>query len=197
MKMVVVGTRGSRLARTQTERVVQRLKANNPGVQIEILEIATSGDLDRQTQLERMGTNIFVKELEEALLDGRIDLAVHSLKDLPTALPAGLGVVSVPEREDPRDVLVARLPLEQLPRGARIGTGSLRRSLQLAQLRPDLVAVGVRGNVDTRVRKASSGELDGVVLAAAGLNRLGLGDKVVQFLPAESFLPAAASTMAS
>jgi hydroxymethylbilane synthase len=190
-KKLVVGTRGSRLARVQTGTVVAELNRLYPQMEIETRLISTSGDKDRQTQLEDMGTNIFVKELEEALLDGRIDLAVHSLKDVPTELPGGLGIVAVPQREDPRDVLVSRRRLEEMPPGAKIGTGSLRRSIQLAKLRPDLRAVGIRGNVDTRVKKSSSGELDGVILAAAGLNRLGLADGIAQFLSLDDFLPAA------
>jgi hydroxymethylbilane synthase len=187
---LVVGTRGSRLAGVQTDRVVQFLKKLNPELAVEIRRITTQGDRDRRTPLEALGPNIFVKELEEALLDGRIDLAVHSLKDVPTEFPAGLGIAAVPERLDPRDVLVASARLADLPAGAKIGTSSLRRSIQIARLRPDIQIAALRGNVETRVRKTGSGVLDGVVLAAAGLSRLGLADRICQYLEPEDFLPA-------
>ena len=187
---VVVGTRGSRLALVQTEMVVARLREGNPLLDISTVEIVTAGDRDRHSPLEQLGVNVFVKELEEALLDGRIDLAVHSLKDLPTEMPAGLGILAVTERADPRDVLVAGKRLEELPAGARIGTDSMRRSLQLGSCRPDLVVLSIRGNVDTRLRKVETGEVDGVILAAAGIKRLGSAGSITQYLPLEYFLPA-------
>jgi hydroxymethylbilane synthase len=188
---IVVGTRGSRLALIQTESVASKLKSMHPGFEIRIQPIVTTGDRDHLTQLDRIGTDVFVKELRLALADGRIDLAVHSLKDVPTDVPQGLGLMAVPEREDPRDVLVANALLDDLPAGSRIGTGSLRRSIQLARLRPDLEICSIRGNVDTRLRKVDSGEIGGVILAAAGLNRLGWNGKISQYLPIETFLPAA------
>jgi hydroxymethylbilane synthase len=186
-----VGTRGSRLALTQTESVVSKLKLLRPSLEISIETIATAGDRDRLTQLDQMGTDVFVKELRVALADGRIDLAVHSLKDVPTDTPDGLALIAVVEREDPRDVLVAPAPLADLLPGSRIGTGSLRRSIQLAEIRPDLEIHSIRGNVDTRLRKVDSGAIGGVILAAAGLNRLGWHGRITEYLPIESFLPAA------
>ncbi len=188
---IVVGSRGSKLALIQTESVVSKLKAKLPDLEISIRKIITAGDRDRQTHLDRIGVDVFVKELEEALLDGRIDLAVHSLKDVPTENPLGLGLVAVTDRDNPRDVIVAKAVFDDLPSGSRIGTGSLRRTIQVAQIRPDLETCSIRGNVDTRLRKVSSGEIDGVILAAAALVRLGWQDKITQYLPLESFLPAA------
>ena len=182
MRDIVVGTRGSRLAMVQTESVVARIRECYPSARVTVTRIVTAGDRDRKTTLERMGTAIFVKELEEALLDRRIDLAVHSLKDVPTELPAGLRLLAVPERADPRDALVARTRLEELPAGAAIGTDSLRRTLLLAQSRADLVARSIRGNVDTRLGKVTSGEVDGVIVAAAAMERLGWRDRITQYL---------------
>jgi hydroxymethylbilane synthase len=186
----VVGTRGSRLAMVQTEMIVLKIKELYPHFDITIHQIMTAGDRDRLTRLDRMGVNIFVKELEEALLDRRIDLAVHSLKDVPTEIPPDLSLIAVTERADPRDVLVARARLQELPAGSTIGTGSLRRSIQLTNYRPDLKVYSIRGNVDTRLRKVTSGEIDGVILAAAGLSRLGWENKITEYLPTEQFLPA-------
>lgn len=188
---IVVGTRGSRLALIQTESVANKLKLIHPDLEISIRKVVTAGDRDRLTHLDRIGTDVFVKELEEALLDGSIDFAVHSLKDVPTDIPQGLELIAVDEREDPRDVLVAKAILADLPAGSRIGTGSLRRTIQIARLRPDLETCSIRGNVDTRLRKVDSGEIGGVILAAAGLKRLGLQNKITQFLSPENFLPAA------
>ncbi len=188
---VVIGTRGSRLAVIQAETVLARLRAAFPARRFEIKKIVTGGDRDRTTRLDRMdGIGVFVKELEEALLAKDIDIAVHSLKDVPTLMPEGLELAGALERQDPRDVLVTRgETLAQLPEGARIGTGSLRRQLQLRALRPDLVTEGVRGNVDTRLRKVADGEYDGLMLAAAALNRMDLQDRITQYMPA-AFLPA-------
>jgi hydroxymethylbilane synthase len=185
-----VGTRGSKLAMIQTQMAVLKIKELNPQFDIIIHRIMTAGDRDRQTQLDQMGIDVFVKELEEALLDHRIDLAVHSLKDMPTENPPDLGIVAVTERADPRDALVARTTLNELPAGSKIGTGSLRRSIQLLRYRPDLKIHNIRGNVDTRLRKVASREVDGVILAAAGLSRLGWENKITQYLPLEHFLPA-------
>jgi len=188
---IVVGTRGSRLALIQTESVVAKLKQSMPDVEVQIVKIATQGDRNQHIQLEQVeGTGFFVKELEDALLYRRIDLAVHSLKDVPGELPKGLALASVPERADPRDVLVTRgLKLAELPPGAKIGTSSLRRSVQLAALRPDLEPTSIRGNVDTRVRKVDSDEYDGLITAAAALVRLGLQDRITEYFPFEDFLP--------
>ena len=191
VKSLTAGSRGSKLAMIQTESVITRLKEIYPQIKIEIKQIVTSGDRDRKTQLDRMDAAVFVKELEEALLDRRIDLAVHSLKDIPTANPQGLRLAAVTEREDPRDVLVARASLDDLPAGSVSGTGSLRRSIQLNRYRPDLKARPIRGNVDTRLRKVSEGEVDGIIVAAAGLRRLGLEDRITEYLPLEHFLPSA------
>ena len=190
-KELVVGTRGSALAIIQAGIVADRLRKNSPGIDIEILKIATTGDRDQMTSLDRIGINVFVKELEEALLDGRIDVAVHSLKDVPTHIVSGLNLTAVLEREDPADVLVANAPLDKLPAGSRVGTGSLRRSIQLALLRPDIEACPIRGNVDTRLRKASDGEVSGVVIAAAAMSRMGWQERITQRLSTSEFLPAA------
>lgn len=190
-RKITIGTRGSRLAVIQTETVAALLKKHYPKLVIDIEKIVTSGDRDRVTHLDRIGVDVFVKELEEALLAGKIDIAVHSLKDVPTEIPEGLGLIAFTEREDPRDVLAAKVALDELPPGAKIATGSLRRTIQLRRLRPDLEICGIRGNVDTRVRKVAHGEADGVILAAAGLKRLGLAGSITQYLDAEVFLPAA------
>lgn len=190
-KRIAVGSRGSKLALIQTESVVSKLRAKCPDLEISIRKIVTAGDRDRLTHLDRIGADVFVKELEQALLDGSIDLAVHSLKDVPTDIPQGLGLIAVTERDDPRDALVAKARLDDLPSASRIGTGSLRRTIQVAQIRPDLETCSIRGNVDTRLRKVDSGEVDGVILAAAALLRLGWQDRITQYLPLENFLPAA------
>ena len=189
---IVVGSRGSKLALIQAELVVAEIRKINPQVELGISQVVTKGDRDRHAQLDHMeGIGIFVKELEEALLDSRIDLAVHSLKDVPTEIPQGLCLLAVTERLDPSDVLISKSGrLNELPSGARIGTGSLRRAAQLTQYRSDLKACSIRGNVDTRLRKVSSGELDGVILAAAAMIRLGWQDKISEYLPLEHFVPA-------
>jgi len=190
-KTIRIGTRGSKLAMIQTELVADKLKLMNPDCDIEIITIVTAGDSDRLTHLDQIGTDVFVKELEEALLNGRIDCAVHSLKDVPTDIPRGLALIAVTEREDPGDVLVAKATLNDLQPCSRIGTGSLRRTIQLTAMRPDLEACSIRGNVGTRLRKIASGEIDGVILAAAGLKRLGWQHRITQYLPLQNFLPAA------
>jgi hydroxymethylbilane synthase len=189
---IIVGSRGSRLALVQAESVVARIREANPCLEISLREVATTGDRDHRTQLGRMGPSVFVKELEEALLDNRIDMAVHSLKDVPTDIPQGLCLLAVTERLDPRDVLVSRKGrLDELPPGSRIGTDSLRRAVQLRSYRPDLEIRGIRGNVDTRLRKVAHGEFDGVILAAAAMLRLGWQERITEYLPLETFLPAA------
>ncbi len=188
---LIVGSRGSQMALIQSESVAAKIKELNPRLEVSIRRIVTRGDRDHRTQFDRFsGVGIFVKELEEALIDGSIDLAVHSVKDMPTEIPEGLCFAAVTERLDPRDVLVSRKGgLKELPAGARIGSGSPRRVIQLTSYRPDLKVVNIRGNVDTRVDKVFSGEFDGVVLAAAALIRLGWQDKITEYLPPEHFLP--------
>lgn len=172
-----LGTRGSQLARWQAEWVRERLAAH--GVRAEIVVIETRGDAEVDRPLHELeGTGFFTKEIEDALLESRIDVAVHSLKDLPTTLPAGLVLGAIPTRHDPRDALVNGKSLQDLASGTRVGTSSLRRVAQVRFLRPDVEVVPLRGNVPTRVRKVESHDgLDAAVLAVAGLERLGLGDK--------------------
>lgn len=186
-----LGTRRSALARTQSEHVAQALRERT-GRAVELVEVTTEGDVSRAPLSSLGGTGVFATALREALLAGRVDLAVHSLKDLPTAPAAGLVVAAVPPREDPRDVLVASAGrrLADLPAGARVGTGSPRRAAQLRALRPDLAVVDVRGNVDTRLRMVSEGHLDAVVLARAGLLRLGRAGEATEVLGTDQLLPA-------
>ena len=178
-----LGTRGSRLARWQAEWVRGRLAAL--GVAVEIVVIKTRGDAEVDRPLHELeGKGFFTKEIEDALLDRRIDLAVHSLKDLPTQLPAGLALAAVPARHDPREALLGAARLSDLPQGARVGTSSLRRVTQLHYLRPDLRVVPLRGNVPTRVRKVEAGEgCDAALLALAGLERLSLGERATPIDP--------------
>jgi hydroxymethylbilane synthase len=190
---MVIGTRGSRLAIWQAEHVAGRLQETSPGMRVQIERIRTTGDKILDAPLAQVGGKaLFVKEIEEALLAGRVDLAVHSMKDVPTELPAGLMIGAISRREDPADVLISRTGarLSDLPRGARVGTSSLRRQAQLLHHRPDLVIVGVRGNLDTRIRKLHSEGLDAIVLAAAGVKRLGLDHLVTELLVPEVMLPA-------
>ncbi len=188
---IVVGSRGSRLALIQTHSILGALTELNLAVKVTVKKIATAGDRNRRTQLEKMGAAAFVKELELALLDHRIDFAVHSLKDVPTDLPEGLCLLAVPERLDPRDVLIADTAFNTLTPGSRIGTGSLRRTIQIKNLRQDLEIRGIRGNIETRLRKVYSGEFDATIMAAAALLRLGWQDKITEYLSLEHFLPAA------
>lgn len=188
---IVVGTRGSRLALIQTELVASEIRKTNPNFEVVVSRIVTEGDRNRHIPLERVaGAGIFVKELEEALFGGRIDFAVHSLKDVPTEIPHGLCLLAVTERGDPRDVLIAKSRLDELAPGSRVGTGSLRRVVQLAHYRPDIEVCSIRGNIDTRLQKVYSGEVDGVVLAAVGLLRLNWEAKITEYLSTEHFLPA-------
>lgn len=194
-KPLRLGTRRSKLAMAQSGMVADAVREVT-GRAVELVEITTYGDTSREHLSQIGGTGVFVVALREALLRGEVDFAVHSLKDLPTAQPEGLVLAAVPEREDPRDVLVARdgLTFAQLPSGARIGTGSPRRMAQLnAYARShglDIETVAIRGNVDTRIGFVRSGELDAVVLAAAGLSRLGRTGEVTDFLPVDTVLPA-------
>jgi hydroxymethylbilane synthase len=193
MSALVIGTRGSALAVWQAEHVAGRLRAAFPQRTVRLETIKTTGDKILDVPLAQVGGKaLFVKEIEEALLQGRVDLAVHSLKDLPTVLPAGLVIAAVGEREDPCDVLISRTGarLAALPQGARVGTSSLRRQAQLLHHRPDLTVVGLRGNLDTRIRKLTTDGLDAIVVAAAGVKRLGLSDRITERLPAEILLPA-------
>lgn len=190
---VRIGTRGSRLAVRQAELVAEALGRAWPGLAVELVPIRTSGDRLPDANLALVGgKGLFVKEIDEALLDGRVELAVHSLKDLPAEIADGLALAAFPERDDPRDVLVSRTGggLDGLPRGARVGTGSLRRRVQLLARRPDLAVELIRGNVDTRLRKLEEGPYDAVVLAAAGLRRLGLAPPGAVVLAAAEMLPA-------
>jgi len=184
----VIGSRGSALALWQARWTAARLESLGHSCRIEI--IRTTGDKITDVALSKVGTKgLFTKELEEALLAGAIDLAVHSLKDMPTDLPAGLTIAAVPEREDPRDAVVGRR-IEELAPGARVGTSSLRRAAQLHAARPDLVIEPVRGNVDTRLRKLDEGQYDALVLAAAGLKRLGQEGRIAEWIAPERMCPA-------
>ena len=190
---IKVGTRGSRLALAQTNSVVQRIQKAAPDLIADITVIKTSGDIMQDVSLAQIGgQGVFVKEIEEALLSGGIDLAVHSMKDVPGETPEGLMFAAILPREDMRDVLVSRgnVKMESMPRGARIGTGSLRRGAQIKAWMPDLEIIPLRGNIDTRLNKIETENLTGVVLAAAGMKRLGYVQQITQFLPIELMLPA-------
>ncbi|MFC1942519.1 hydroxymethylbilane synthase [Chloroflexota bacterium] len=188
---IVVGSRGSKLAMVQANLIVNQLKTTLPDVDVVVRPVVTGGDRNRNVPLEDMaGIGFFVKELEEALLEGYIDLAVHSLKDVPTEIPSDFHLVAITERLDPRDVLISRgEKLSELAAGSTIGTGSLRRSVQLKKFRQDVIVSSIRGNVDTRIHKVASGKYDGVILAAAALHRLGWEEKITEYLSTEYFLP--------
>jgi hydroxymethylbilane synthase len=195
-----LGTRASKLARWQADWVADRLR--QLGHAVGLVEITTRGDAERNSTIGDIGTGVFTKEIQRALLAGNVDLAVHSLKDLPTEPVAGLVLAAVPARESASDVLVVgagsrapgagkyESPLPLLSHGARVGTGSVRRQAQLLYARPDLLVEGVRGNVDTRLAKLDAGEFDALVLAEAGLKRLGLASRITQVLPSDVMLPA-------
>jgi hydroxymethylbilane synthase len=192
MAALRIGSRGSQLALWQANHIAALLRENGHHVELEI--IRTTGDKITDVALAQVGTKgMFTKEIEEALAEGRVDLAVHSLKDLPTETPPGFELVAITRREDPRDVLLSRSydGLSHLPHGARVGTSSLRRQAQLCALRPDLEIHPLRGNVDTRLRKLESGEYDAIILAAAGLRRLGRTELVREVIPADVMCPAA------
>jgi hydroxymethylbilane synthase len=192
-RSLTIGTRGSALARWQTDWVRARLQTAWPDLECQTRLFTTSGDRILNKPLPEIGgKGLFTEELENALRNGEIDLAVHSLKDLPIDDAPGLTLGAIPVREDARDVLISRngWTLDTLPRGARVGTSSLRRSAQLLALRPDLTLLPLRGNVDTRIRKAMNGEYEAIVLAAAGVLRLGLGEHITEYLPFEVMLPA-------
>ena len=197
MRKLVIGSRGSQLALRQSELLQEALQKYHPDLESSIQIIRTTGDKTPQADLSKLATSVkglFVKEIEEALLQHQIDLAVHSLKDLPTQTPEGLTLAAILPREDARDALVTASPeipsLQALPQQAKLGTGSLRRRVQLQLLRPDLVISPLRGNVDTRIKKIQQENLDGIILAAAGLNRLGLHDKIAYLFPVEEMVPA-------
>ena len=189
-----IGTRGSKLALWQANWVKHAIEAQHSHLSVEIRIIKTKGDKILDVPLAKIGgKGLFVKEIEEALLDGAIDIAVHSMKDMPGDIPAGLCIGAVPERENPFDVLISGrgLCLKDLKSGARIGTSSLRRSAQLFHVRPDLNIVPLRGNLDTRLKKLEGHDLDGIILAAAGVRRLGLEDRITEYLAEDLMLPAA------
>ena len=190
---VHIGTRGSKLALWQAHWVRSELLKAHPSLSVRIIVIKTKGDKILDVPLAKVGgKGLFVKEIEDALLAGGIDLAVHSMKDMPAELPRGLTIGAIPEREDPRDVLVSeRGFLADLPAGARIGTSSLRRASQLLFARPDLRIYPLRGNLDTRLRKLDAGDMDAIVLAAAGVLRLGLKHRIGEYLDSRVMLPAA------
>ena len=193
MTKLRIGTRGSRLALCQARLVETQLRAVFPSLETEITEIRTSGDINPQEEISRIGgKGIFVKEIEQSLLSGETDIAVHSMKDMPSVLPDGLLIGSVLRREDPRDVFISAdgRTLEELRGEGKVGTGSIRRRAQLLFRFPDLEVIPIRGNVDTRLRKIFAENLDGIILAAAGLNRLGLSERITQHLAQDYMVPA-------
>lgn len=197
MRTIVVGSRQSALALTQTGQVIDKLNmicvAAGLDVEFVVHKIVTRGDQILDVTLSKVGgKGLFVKEIEQALLNGTIDIAVHSMKDMPSELPVGLVIGAIPEREDPRDAIVSRLgvSLSELPAGSRIGTSSLRRASQVKALRPDLQVEALRGNIDTRLQKLETESLDAILLAAAGLNRMGWSDRVSAHLSAHDCIPA-------
>jgi hydroxymethylbilane synthase len=193
LRTVRLGTRGSALALWQANWTKQELETRWPGLIVDLIPIKTTGDKILDVPLAKIGgKGLFTKEIDEALLDGRIDLAVHSMKDVPFQLPDGIEFGAIPEREDPRDAFISNGPtIQQLERGATIGTSSLRRQVQLRHHFPSLNLVTLRGNVDTRLRKLSAGEFDGIILAVAGLKRLGRADRITQILDEDVMLSAA------
>lgn len=193
-KTIIVGSRSSKLALLQTEQVVQQLKLGYPHLVFHVEKIKTRGDRNRRTSLSRMkGQGIFVKELEEALLAGHIDMAVHSMKDVPTDIDTNFVIAAICMRIDARDAFVSKLynNLGELPQGTNVGTGSERRSAQLKAVRPDIQILPLRGNIDTRVKKLYSGEFEGIIVAAAALHRMGWDNMISDYLPVDSFLPSA------
>jgi len=192
MRAIRIGTRGSKLAIIQAEWLLTKLKETSPELKAILVKITTRGDRHSTAALDKFaGEGIFVKELEKALFDGKIDLAVHSLKDLPTEIHEGLTLAAATARLDPRDVLVSRDgKLAELAPGSKIGTGSRRRAVQLRAIRPDLRICNIRGNIDTRLRKVLDGEVDGIIVAAAALIRLGWADRITDYLSIEHSTPA-------
>ena len=193
-KTLRIGTRGSQLALWQANWVKSELEKRHPGLEVTLTIIKTMGDKILDVPLAMVGgKGLFVKEIEEAMLRGEVDIAVHSMKDVPTVFPKELALRCITEREDPRDIIILKsgfASFRDLPQGARIGTSSLRRKAQLLHLRPDFRMVDIRGNVETRIRKLNEDDLDGVVLAAAGMNRLGFAGQISEYLSTEISLPA-------
>ena len=188
-----IGTRGSKLALTQSEWVKKKLERRHSGIRVDLVKIKTTGDKILDVPLSKVGgKGLFVKEIEEALLENRVDVAVHSMKDVPAQLPDDLMLSTFPPREDPSDALISgdQQSLDQLPKGAKVGTSSLRRGAQLLHFRPDLKLVPLRGNVDTRLNKLKSENLQAIILVTAGLNRLGLSNVITQTIPFHQLLPA-------
>ncbi|MFP7169556.1 hydroxymethylbilane synthase [Terribacillus sp. FSL K6-0262] len=194
MRKIIVGSRKSNLALTQTKWVIEQLKRAGAPYDFEIKKIETKGDKILDVTLSKVGgKGLFVKEIEQAMYDEEIDMAVHSMKDMPSELPAGLTIASVPVREDYRDALISKngIPLKELPEGAVVGTSSLRRAAQILAVRPDIEIKPIRGNIDTRLKKLENEDFDAIVLAAAGLKRMGWGDDIVtEFLETDLCLPA-------
>lgn len=193
---IKVGTRGSKLALIQTYWVIDKIKEKYPEIQFEVKEIKTTGDRIQNVALDKIGDKgIFVKEIEQQLLDEEIDMAIHSMKDMPSVLPEGLKFTKSPVREDCRDALILKegySSLDDLPAGAKIGTGSKRRKFQLLEYRPDIEVVSIRGNIDTRIKKIKTEGLDGVILAASGIKRAGLDKMISEILPIDIMVPAPA-----
>jgi hydroxymethylbilane synthase len=196
---ISIGTRSSKLALWQAECIKSLLIKYHPGLEVHLVKIKTTGDMILDVPLAQVGgKGLFVKEIEESMLRNDIDIAVHSMKDVPADFPPGLHLSAICEREDPRDAFVSRVQnsipkiknFKELPRGATLGTSSLRRSCQLSHLRPDLNIVQLRGNLDTRIRKLDEGQFDAIILATAGVKRLGLQDRITEILPFEISLPA-------
>lgn len=192
-KEIKIGTRGSALALWQAEWVKSELEKRYSAMTITLVKIKTTGDKILDVPLAKVGgKGLFVKEIEEAMLSGQIDIAVHSMKDVPTFFPVGLHLAAITKREDPRDVLISRdkLLFQDLPKNAKVGTSSLRRQAQILNARPDLKITQLRGNVDTRIRKLKEGQFDAIILAAAGVIRLGFADSISEYLSPEVSLPA-------
>ncbi len=191
---LIIGTRGSKLALWQANWVKRHIELRHPDVSVEIQIIKTKGDKILDVPLAKVGgKGLFVKEIEEALLAGSIDMAVHSMKDMPGDIPQGLCIAAIPKRENPQDVLISRdrIPLRDLKVGARIGTSSLRRAAQIRHIRPDIEIVSLRGNLDTRLKKLEDSDMDAIILAAAGVIRLGFNSRITEFLDETLLLPAA------
>ncbi|MEA3470926.1 MAG: hydroxymethylbilane synthase [Thermodesulfobacteriota bacterium] len=194
IETIRIGTRGSELALVQARFIAEKIKKKYRDISVKIVPIKTRGDRMQNISLMKIGgKGVFVKEIEEALLQKEIRIAVHSMKDGPVELPDGLEIAAVPEREDPRDVLISRnnIKMEELPKGAKIGTGSLRRRMQLLNFLPDIEVVPIRGNLGTRIKKIETEGLEGIIAAAAGMKRMGWAAKVSQYIPFETMLPSA------
>lgn len=194
-RKLTIATRGSALALKQANWVKDKLQEEHSGLEVDLIIIKTKGDKILDVPLAKVGgKGLFVKEIEDAILDGRADLAVHSMKDVPTELPDGLFIAVTPEREDYRDALitVSGKGFKDLPENARIGTSSLRRQAQLKRLRPDFQIVSLRGNIDTRLKKLTTENMDAIVLASAGLNRMGMSDRISRLIEPETMIPAIA-----